>query len=78
MNVAAKERKSKERWPEDYCPESRCLWRTRTREGFKLCPKHQQTLTQTELTAIAAKVADDTADELDAGALLDHVRGSLA
>jgi hypothetical protein len=101
MNVAAKERKSKERWPEDYCSAKDCLWRVRTREGVKPCPKHgarlaglapetidlmdslvkslrdQQgtapVLSEDELQLIRAKVAGGSFDELDAGALLDHI-----
>ena len=39
-NVAGDVRKSKEKNPENYCPNPKCLWRVKTREGDKPCPKH--------------------------------------
>jgi hypothetical protein len=41
MNTAAKVREAKEKNPENFCPNPRCLWRTETRYGTKPCPKHQ-------------------------------------
>jgi len=38
--VAMNVRLNKEKHPEKYCHDSRCLWRTETRQGFKPCPKH--------------------------------------
>lgn len=44
MNVATAVRRSKERHPEHYCPNPRCLWRVvngQTGE-VKPCPKHME------------------------------------
>ncbi len=41
MRIAAQVRMEKERHPERFCPDTQCLWRIETREGFKPCPKHQ-------------------------------------
>lgn len=40
MNIAAKVREAKRLRPDDYCSDPQCLWRTRTRNGYKACPKH--------------------------------------
>jgi hypothetical protein len=40
MSIAAKVREQKERHPERFCTDPRCLWRVETRDGFKPCPKH--------------------------------------
>jgi hypothetical protein len=40
VNVAAKVRKAKEKSPELYCSDPRCLWRVVTPTGFKACAKH--------------------------------------
>jgi hypothetical protein len=39
-NVAGDVRKRKEKNPGDYCPNPKCLWKVKTREGDKPCPKH--------------------------------------
>jgi hypothetical protein len=41
-SVAKSVRESKERNPENYCSEKTCLWRTRTRQGYKPCPRHER------------------------------------
>jgi hypothetical protein len=41
-NVAGDVRKSKEKNPENYCPNPKCLWRVKTRDGDKPCPKHMK------------------------------------
>jgi hypothetical protein len=41
MNAAQMAREGKAKHPEDYCPAKGCLWRVRTRNGVKPCPKHQ-------------------------------------
>lgn len=40
MNAAKMVRLAKERHPEDFCAAKGCLWRVRTRDGFRPCPKH--------------------------------------
>lgn len=40
-NVAANVRKDKDKHPENYCPEPRCLWRT----GGGYCPRHGGSIT---------------------------------
>ncbi len=37
MNVAAQVAKSKEKYPEKFCPAPRCLWRT---VRGTTCPRH--------------------------------------
>jgi len=39
-SVAKTIREQKDRYPEKFCPEPRCLWRIWTRDGAKPCPKH--------------------------------------
>lgn len=39
-SVARSVREDKEKHPEKYCRNPRCLWRVETREGRKPCPKH--------------------------------------
>jgi hypothetical protein len=39
--VAAEVRKQKEKFPEKYCPRTRCLWMT----GGGYCPRHNPTNT---------------------------------
>lgn len=39
-NIAQRVREQKEQHPENFCPVSRCLWRTNTREGYRPCEKH--------------------------------------
>lgn len=41
MNAAQMARTAKERNPGDFCPAKGCLFRVRTRNGVKPCPKHQ-------------------------------------
>lgn len=42
MRIAAKVRIEKEKFPERFCHDPRCLWRIWTREGTKPCPKHMR------------------------------------
>jgi hypothetical protein len=39
-SIAAKVRQHKEREPEKFCADSRCLWQVVTPHGKKPCPKH--------------------------------------
>jgi hypothetical protein len=39
-SVAARVRLEKEQYPNRFCTQLGCLWRTQTRSGFKPCPKH--------------------------------------
>jgi hypothetical protein len=41
-STAMKVRQAKEKTPENYCPNSKCLWRVKTRDGDKPCPKHMK------------------------------------
>ena len=40
MRIAAKVRLEKEKYPERFCTDKKCLWRIWTRDGAKPCPKH--------------------------------------
>ena len=40
MRIAAKVRLEKEKNPERFCADKRCLWRVQTRTGPRPCPKH--------------------------------------
>lgn len=83
MNAAKSARLAKQFCPADFCPAKGCLWRVRTRDGVKPCPKHAPheaapddatpVLTRDELELIRARVAGGTFDDLDAGALLGHI-----
>lgn len=50
--VAAAERRNKERWPERYCSEPGCLWRPKSGP----CPKHVGTLVS---RVEALRIADE-------------------
>jgi hypothetical protein len=41
-NTAMKVRLAKEKNPENYCPDKKCLWRVKTAQGDKPCPKHMK------------------------------------
>ena len=41
--VAKRVRLDKEAHPENYCTNANCLWRTKSHDGFKPCPKHPRT-----------------------------------
>lgn len=43
MNPAARSREEKEKHPERFCPDARCLWRVETRSGTRPCLKHMTT-----------------------------------
>ena len=49
MSIAAKVRTKKEKWPERFCADPRCLWRTDTRDGFRPCPTHPQLVRREDL-----------------------------
>ena len=52
MNVAASVRRSKEKYPDDYCPVKDCLWRVRTARGYKPCQKHQRSEVDARQSAV--------------------------
>jgi len=49
-NPAMNIRLNKEAHPKNYCQDSRCLWRTETRQGFKPCPKHSARKREEDVT----------------------------
>lgn len=62
-NVAASVRERKERHPELYCADPRCLWRTVNQAGVSPCPKHAVALKECEISLrhwaeLAAKAND--------------------
>jgi hypothetical protein len=40
-SVAKSVREAKEKNPENFCSKKGCLWRTRTRQGYRPCERHE-------------------------------------
>lgn len=64
-NVAGDVRKMKEKHPENYCTNGKCLWRVKTAQGDKPCPKH-----------MSAAVKEETVDEASHGQVAASVRAN--
>jgi hypothetical protein len=69
MNPAASSRKAKEKNPENYCTNSKCLWRVKTNQGDKPCPKHMKEASKKEPSkeAPAEQPAKEEPKQVSAG-----------